>query len=148
MSHVADANPIPLEAERIAGLPFEEVARRLRAASQQMEWSDRVLAFLLVEMDGGRMYLSTGHQSTEDYAEARLEMDRQRAVELLRVGRTLCEQPDLDRASCAGRIRWSTVLRVAGVSASEEVAFARFRRTKPLGNPLDAPSVRARASRA
>lgn len=132
------------ETAMLPGLPAEEVARRLARAGRREEVGQRVLAFYLVEMDERRLYQATGHGSTAHYAEARLDLDRRRTSELLRVGRVLLELTEVDRAFCAGRLGWGKVLVLARVAvAQHEEAWLE----RALALDLRALAALARRSR-
>ena len=121
--HGAEGRPVPTDpTEMRAGLGGEEVRRRLARAARHEETGRRVLAFYLVEMDARRLYQATGHGSTAFYAEARLDLDRRRTAELIRVGKKLLELREVDRAFCEGRLCWAKVLVVARMATPEHEA--------------------------
>ncbi len=137
------------EIEMRTGLPDVEVRRRLALAMRREETGARVLAFYLVEMDGRRLYQTSGHGSTAHYAEVGLGIDRRRTCDLLHVGRTLLELVEVDGAFCAGRLGWAKVLVLARVATPKHEAewleralaldcrrlAALARRSKPGGPP-------------
>jgi Holliday junction DNA helicase RuvB len=69
----------------------------------------RGLAFYLAELSERRVYLLLGFSSAEHYAEARMDMARRTARELIRAGRDLLELPVVDGAFCDGKLSWTKV---------------------------------------
>lgn len=113
----------------VPGLAVCEVHTRLELGLRTGDLGQRVLAFFLVEMDERRLHQATGHASTLFYAEDRLDLDRRRTAELLRVGRALLDLPEIDRAFCAQEIGWSKLLELVKVAtpAHEAAWLARAR---------------------
>ena len=68
------------------GLATDEVHIRLAQGSRLNETGQRILAFYLVEMEDRGLHQVTGHSSTAQYAEDRLDLPARRTRELLVVG--------------------------------------------------------------
>lgn len=91
----------------------EELASRALAAARRIELSEREFAFYLADMDARGVHRDLGFASTVAYAERRLDMPRERTLELIAVGRALETLPLIDAAFFAGEIRWERVRRLA-----------------------------------
>ena len=119
----AEAPPVPIDPDEMrAGLPVDEVRRRLARASRHEETGGRLLAFYLAEMDARRIYQLTGHGSTAHYAEVYFAHDRRRVAELIRAGNKLVELREVDRAVCEGRLNWAKALILARMATPEHEA--------------------------
>lgn len=104
------------------GLATDEVHIRLAQGSRLNETGQRILAFYLVEMEDRGLHQVTGHSSTAQYAEDRLDLPARRTRELLGVGRKLLTLPRIDSAFCEGRLGWSKVLQLVKVACPEHEA--------------------------
>ena len=91
------------------GLTPEEVERRLLSVHRESDAGQRTLAFYLAEMDCRRIYQFGGYTSAAQFAEARLDMAKRTARELIRAGKELRDLPILDESFCEGRLSWTKV---------------------------------------
>ncbi|MHC4481044.1 MAG: hypothetical protein ACYS1C_08790, partial [Planctomycetota bacterium] len=112
-----------------AGLPVEELERRLHRWNRATDLGHRALAFYLHDMQVRRVFQATGHSSAVHYATARLGMSRRRARELVEAGRALAELPKVDGAFAGGRLSWSKVrlLTEVTVPKTQEAWLVRAR---------------------
>lgn len=117
MEHTSPPPTPPLDLlQMIPELPWEQMNTRLRGALRLGDAGQRSLAFYLTEMEERELYGKSGHSTTVAYAEAVLDMDRRRVMELIRVGRQLLELREIDKAFCAGELSWSRILLLARVA--------------------------------
>ena len=100
----------------IAGLPKQELARRMAFAARGGEVCNRALAFYLHDMERRRVHFELGYASAVQFAMNRLGMSKGRARDLLLTGRKLDELPRLDAAFAEGGLSWSKVRRLARVA--------------------------------
>lgn len=112
-----------------AGLPVEELHRRLESLNRATDLGHRALAFYLHDMQERRVFQATGHSSAVHYATARLGMSRRRARELLEAGRALAGLPKVDEVFAAGQLSWTKVrlLTEVVVSKTQEAWLKRAR---------------------
>ena len=103
----------------VAGLPAEEVARRIALAHRVGEVCNRALAFYLHDLHERRLYQAWGFSSAAQYARQRIGMSKTRAHELLATGAQLHDLPRLDEAFARGELSWSRVRRVARVANAD-----------------------------
>jgi hypothetical protein len=97
----------------LRGLSEEELEDRRQAAARRIEFAEREFAFYLADMDARGVHRDLGFASTVAFAERRLDMPRERTLELIAVGRALETLPLIDAAFFAGEIRWERVRRLA-----------------------------------
>ena len=107
---------------RVAGLPVEELTRRLVLAMQVGEACQRALAFYLREMEARRLFQAVGYSSTVHFAINRVGLSKGRAQDLLRAGRRLEGLPELDAAFARGELCWSKVRLIARVASGDNQA--------------------------
>ena len=103
----------------VAGLPVEELARRLAVALRMGEACQRALAFYLHEMEARRLSQALGFPSTVHFAVNRLGLSKGTARDLLRAGRRLEELGELDAAFARGELCWSKVRCIARVASPD-----------------------------
>src|SRR5688572_11270937 len=106
----------------VAGLPVEELARRLAVALRTGEACQRALAFYLHEMEARRLSQALGFPSTVHFAVNRLGLCKGTARDLLRAGRRLEELGELDAAFARGELCWSKVRCIARVASPDNQA--------------------------
>lgn len=130
--HVADSPTnlftlAGIELTLVAGLPCDELARRMALAARGGDVCHRALAFYVHDMEARRVHQELGYGSAAAFAHDRLDMSKGRARDLLLVGRKLHDLPRLDAAFARGQLSWSKVRRVArvAVAATEHAWITR-----------------------
>ena len=116
MLTLTDARRTLAAVDLVSGLAVAEVHARLRQGLRLHDTGQRILAFYLHDMQERRLYQTSGHSSTRQFAQDQLGLDRRRTAELVAVGRKLLELPAIDAAFCEQRIGWSKVLLLARVA--------------------------------
>ncbi|HEX6245443.1 MAG TPA: HNH endonuclease, partial [Polyangiales bacterium] len=106
----------------VAGLPVEELARRLAVALRAGEACQRALAFYLHDMEARRLAQALGFPSTVHFAGNRLGLSKGTTRDLLRAGRRLEELGELDAAFARGELCWSKVRCIARVASPDNQA--------------------------
>ena len=138
-----------IEINMVAGLPAEEVVRRLATASRVGDACQRVQAFYLIDLEQRGLHQVLGFASVLQLARQRLGMSRSRASELLSTGRRLLALPLLDAAFARGELSWSKVRRLARVASADteaawiarasQVSIERVEQLVASSRPGDAP---------
>jgi hypothetical protein len=99
-----EGEPSPASLILREGLAPETLQRELLAAHRGTDAGRRALAFYLAELRERRLYQFWGFSSAEQFAEARLDMGRRTARDLIRAGRELLDLPAVDALFCEGRL--------------------------------------------
>jgi Holliday junction DNA helicase RuvB len=119
MSQLAVAQEVPDALALEAGLPFEDVQRRIGLAYAAAGLKHRVVAFYLADIDARGLHQLDGCRSAAQWAAHRFGMGRREARDLLAAGRALKDLPEIDRAFDKGKLCWSKVRELIRVAVPE-----------------------------
>ena len=133
MYSLAEARRAMREVGLIEGLPPKELCKNLEIGTRLGDSGQGILAFFLTDMHVRGTHVHHGCASTIQFAEMRLEIDRRRAGELLRVGYEYgCRSAPIVRAileerapARAGEGDWSRMVRWL----KDHSPFAAFRKS-------------------
>lgn len=133
----------------VLGLSPDALFERLRGSRQSTGFGHREFAFYLADMEARGVHQVFGFSSAAQFAEARLDIGRRTALELIAVGRALEELPNIDAAFFEERISWSRVRLLARVArpavedawltAALTLSFRELERAVATSEPGRAP---------
>ena len=112
----------------VAGLPRDELIRRITYHARRKEVSQRALGFYLLDMEGRGEYRPEA-KSMEDWAVKKLGYDLRVLREIVATAKALEELPRTDAQLSRGRISWTTAKLVSEVATGKtERAWLRCAR--------------------
>lgn len=114
---------LPETVSALAKLPAEELHKQnceIRGRLAENEWQ---LAAHLIASDESQLYLKRGCASVVDYAQRCLNLSRQKAFELMRVGRIFALLPAISSAFREAKICWSKVREITRVATPDTEAY-------------------------
>ncbi len=106
-----------------AGLPPDEILRRLRRLVEIGGRCDATVAFHLREVETQRLHDLYGHPDTRRFAEAMLGLSRHRTYRLLRAARACEKHPAVRAAFERGEISYGKVDELARISRGSDMAL-------------------------
>lgn len=103
----------------IKGLAEKQLLTRIRRFDRLAALGERGLGFYLLDFHVRGLFRKHGFASTVQFANVRLQLNRKRVYELLRIARALDELPLIDSVFAKGEITWSAVRELTRVAVRE-----------------------------
>ncbi len=104
-----------------AGLAPDEVLRRLRRLAEVSHRCDATLAYYLRDVEVRRLHDLYGHPDTRRFAEAMLDVGRDKTYRLLRAARACEKHPVVRDAFERGEISYGKVDEIARLSRGDDI---------------------------